>query len=188
MRFVLAFALLAVTVPGCGSGSHSSQTPTATIAATVLPSAEVAGFALRSPLFTNGGSIPVENTCDGEDLPIVLEWSGAPQGTVEFALVMDDPDAGGFVHWVVVDIPATASSVGGPAGDTGGRDGRNGQNTEGYIGPCPPEGTHAYTFTLYALSRPMALSSIPTAATVRTVVADRTLAVATLTGLYAREP
>jgi Raf kinase inhibitor-like YbhB/YbcL family protein len=184
VRVAFACALAAVVGLGCGPGPTSTATPSATAVA----SAETSDFVLASPVFANGGSIPLENTCDGDDLPIALQWSGTPPGTVEFALVMDDPDAGGFVHWVVVDIPAAASSMGGAQGLEVGRQGRNGRNTEGYIGPCPPTGTHTYVFTLYALSRPMALSSIPSGATVRTVVADRTLAVAELTGVYAREP
>ena len=43
-----------------------------------------------------------------------LTWSNVPAGTREFALVLEDPDAGNpppFVHWVIYNIPATAKGL-----------------------------------------------------------------------------
>ena len=48
---------------------------------------------LRSQAFTEGSSIPVRYTCDGEDVSPPLTWSGIPQGTQSIALIADDPDA-----------------------------------------------------------------------------------------------
>ena len=57
--------------------------------------------------FNPGESIPAEYTCDGEDVSPPLEWSGVPEDTESFALIVDDPDAPGrtFVHWVCFNIP-----------------------------------------------------------------------------------
>src|SRR5437660_767260 len=67
-------------------------------------------FALTSPAFTDGSAVPAKYTCDGADVSPPLVWSGAPAGTVSFALLVDDPDApaGTWVHWVLYNLPATA--------------------------------------------------------------------------------
>ena len=142
-------------------------------------------FTLTSPAFAEGGSIPTEYTCDGGDKPIPLEWSGVPDGTAELALVMDDPDARGFVHWVVVGVTPTASGFSDGAIPDGAVEGQTGFGV-GYGGPCPPSGTHRYEFTLYALSSPLAAGDSPTADAVRAAAADKTLAEAKLAGNYAR--
>jgi Raf kinase inhibitor-like YbhB/YbcL family protein len=149
----------------------------------------MAGFVLTSPSFDEGGAIPIRHSCDGADVSPALDWEGAPQGTVSFALIVDDPDARGFIHWVVYDIP------GGPAGSLteGLREmdtppqGRTDFGRSGYGGPCPPSGTHHYRFTLWALSVRLNLSGTPSAAEVRTALTTRILGQTTLTGTYARQ-
>lgn len=135
-------------------------------------------FTLSSPAFTDGAPIPTEYSCDADSTQLPIEWTGAPSGTVEYALTMDDPDANGFVHWVVTGIPASATSIG-PTLPTGATSGQP------YRGPCPPSGVHHYVLTLYALSAPLG-SAPPTASAVRAAAADKTLATATLTGTYSR--
>jgi phosphatidylethanolamine-binding protein (PEBP) family uncharacterized protein len=68
---------------------------------------------LTSPAFANNGVIPKQYSCEGTDISPPLQWSGAPQGTKSFALIIDDPDAPDprapkmtWVHWVVYNIPA----------------------------------------------------------------------------------
>jgi Raf kinase inhibitor-like YbhB/YbcL family protein len=116
-------------------------------------------FAIRSPDFLHNGHIPPAHTCEGEDIAPALEWSGAPQGTRSFALIVDDPDAPDpkapkmtYVHWVLYDIPDSASGIqrGGET-PSGARDGKNDWKRTGYGGPCPPIGRHRYYFKLYAL-------------------------------------
>lgn len=65
-------------------------------------------FELRSDNFTPRSEIPVVHTCDGADLSPHLAWSGAPEGTRSFALIVDDPDAPDpraprvtWIHWVL---------------------------------------------------------------------------------------
>lgn len=143
-------------------------------------------FTITSSAFNEGASIPTEYTCDGANIAVPLAWSGVPEGTKEMALVMDDPDARGYVHWVVVGIPPTASGLGGGAPlPAGAQDGRRSGGV-GYTGPCPPSGTHHYVFTLYALSSTPAWATTPAAADVREAAAGVTLASATLSGTYKR--
>lgn len=142
-------------------------------------------FSLTSSDFTDGGPIPTELTCDGADRAPRLTWSGAPEGTVEFALIMDDPDARGFVHWVVVGIPGSAGSIGETL-PAGARAGKTDFGQVGYGGPCPPSGTHRYVSTLYALFAALGVSTSPSAAEVRAAAAGKTLSTAVLTGTYRR--
>jgi hypothetical protein len=118
-------------------------------------------FKLSSPVFVDGGSIPQKYTCQGNGVSPELNWSEAPQRTTRFALIVDDPDALGstFTHWVLFDIPAGTQQLVEGAGpnNTGGPIGVSGNNSAsqtGYIGPCPPSGTHRYYFRLYALDVP----------------------------------
>lgn len=92
-------------------------------------------------------------TCDSSHRSPPLGWSGEPQGTRSFALVMVDRDAHGIVHWLLWDIPASAHSL--PAGaKTVGTSGVNSDAYVGYDSPCPGVGSHVYSFTLYALDVP----------------------------------
>jgi phosphatidylethanolamine-binding protein (PEBP) family uncharacterized protein len=63
---------------------------------------------LTSEAFVDGGPIPREYTCDGDDRSPLLQWTGAPRDAKSFVLLVDDPDAPGglFRHWACYDIPA----------------------------------------------------------------------------------
>ncbi len=147
------------------------------------------GFVLSSPSFPEGGAIPARHSCDGANVSPALNWQGAPQGTVSFALIVDDPDARGFIHWVVYDIPGGAGgSLPEGLGPTDAPpQGRNDFGRTGYGGPCPPSGTHRYRFTLWALSARLGLSGNPSAAQVRTALTIRILGQTGLTGTYTRQ-
>jgi Raf kinase inhibitor-like YbhB/YbcL family protein len=103
--------------------------------------------------FPNGGTIPVPFTCEGENSPPVLSWSGAPPNTKSFALILDDPDAPGgtWNHWLLWDIPARIHSL--QPGSHPAKTGKNDFGQTQYGGPCPPKGhgVHRYYFRLYAL-------------------------------------
>ena len=62
------------------------------------PSAASAAFTLTSTAFTEGGAIPTEFSCDGANVSPPLSWAGVPAGSAALVLVVDDPDARGFVH------------------------------------------------------------------------------------------
>ena len=78
---------------------------------------------LISTAFSDGAAIPRRFTCDGEDVSPALQWSGAPEQTLSFVLLCDDPDApaGVWRHWAVYDIPGDqaglAEGAGQPAPD-----------------------------------------------------------------------
>lgn len=146
------------------------------------------------------GKVPAEGRFEfGGNISPALAWSDAPEGTKSFAIICHDPDVPSrpddvnqegktvsaslprvdFFHWVVVDIPAEATSIaeGAASGGVTARGKTTGQKPYGvagknnytewfagdpdmggvygdYDGPCPPwndEIVHHYHFTLYAL-------------------------------------
>jgi Raf kinase inhibitor-like YbhB/YbcL family protein len=146
-------------------------------------------FTLTSAAFGEGEAIPREFTCDGANVSPALSWSGVPAGTAALVLVVDDPDARGFVHWLVLDLPGRDGDL--PKGvdpaATSPQQGRNGFGQPGWGGPCPPSGTHHYDFTLTALDAPLGLPDHPTEGAVKDAISGRsTLGTATLTGTYRR--
>jgi Raf kinase inhibitor-like YbhB/YbcL family protein len=168
-----------------------TERPATSPEATVQPTPEQPSegpsepFLLTSSAFEEGQPFPPRFTCDGADDQLPLAWTGVPRGTVEFALIQHDPDAGGFVHWVVVGIPADATSLGEPLPD-GASHGTNDFGRALYNGPCPPSGNHTYVTTLFALSAPLELGEAPSARQVRQRAKDLTLGTAQLRGTYSR--
>jgi Raf kinase inhibitor-like YbhB/YbcL family protein len=154
-------------------------------------------FAIRSSAFGPQGSIPRKYTCDGDNVAPPLEWSGPPDGTQSFALIVDDPDAPDpaapkrvFVHWVLYDLPRSAGGL--PEGATrktlpaGTREGRNDWNQTGYGGPCPPKGRHRYFFRLYAVDTMLGDRGALAKADLEGAIAGHVLATAELVATYER--
>ena len=141
---------------------------------------------LRSDAFDEGGSIPVRYTCEAEDVSPPLAWSGVPEQAGGFVVIVRDPDADGFVHWVLTDIPANVTTLPDGMGDTVGIAGRNDFGRVGWGGPCPPSGEHRYEFSLYALTGPLQLDGAPSADEVERAIGANLLAEASLSGVYAR--
>jgi Raf kinase inhibitor-like YbhB/YbcL family protein len=114
----------------------------------------VADLRVSSPAFGGHGRIPERHTGDADDVSPPIEWSGAPEGTRSFAVVVHDPDAplvDGFTHWVLYGIPGDATGL-----EEGTEDHVSGKNSLGnarYNGPAPPpgHGVHHYYFWVYAL-------------------------------------
>jgi Raf kinase inhibitor-like YbhB/YbcL family protein len=153
---------------------------------------------LSSPAFAHGSEIPERFTGDGPDASPPLQWSGAPEGTKAFALIADDPDAPDpaaprrtWVHWVVSDLPASASSLpegaSGQAMPAGSSEGMNDSEGNGYSGPYPPIGRHRYFFKLYALDAPVGLRAGHTKTELLKAMEGHVLASAELMGTYSRE-
>ena len=112
-------------------------------------------FTLSSSAFTDGGTLPALYTCDGTSKSPPLSWSGAPDTTTEFALLMTTLPGDGTTkwNWVLYNIPSTTTSLPEGATDVG----TFGVTSDGpdlaYSGPCSQgPGQKDYTFTLYALS------------------------------------
>ncbi len=167
-----------------------------------------------------------------------LAWSGAPAGTRSFALICHDPDVPSrgddvnqegrsvpadlprvdFFHWVLVDLPASVTTIAagahsgsvtangkpGPDAPGGARHGINDYtgwfagdaqmkgHYFGYDGPCPPWNDsirHRYVFTLFALDiARLAVDGAFTGQQVRAAIAGHVLAQASLTGTYSLNP
>ncbi|MDP6511340.1 MAG: YbhB/YbcL family Raf kinase inhibitor-like protein [Dehalococcoidia bacterium] len=120
--------------------------------ATPAPAAEVkVTLSVTSPAFRDRYRVPLEYTCEREDVSPSLRWSQPSEGTQPLALVVDDPDApgGAFAHWVVFNLPAgsrglpEAASSGGQV-PAGALQGENDFEKAGYGGPCPPSGPHQH--------------------------------------------
>jgi phospholipid-binding protein, PBP family len=90
-----------------------------------------------------------------------------------------------FDHWVAYDI----EPVGEIPEDVGeiGVSGRNSAGELGYVGPCPPSGTHRYFFRVYALDTRLGLEEGATKSQVLDAARDHVLAEATLMGTYSRD-
>ncbi len=151
-------------------------------------------LSLQTSAFKSGGEIPAQFTCSGADSSPALTWSGAPQGTQAFALIVDDPDApsGTFIHWVIYDIPANATSLAERVAKSdqlpdGSRQGKNGFGRLGYGGPCPPPGKpHRYFFKLYALDSKLNLPAGASKTEVEQAMKGHILAQGELMGTYRR--
>ena len=120
----------------------------------------VADLRIKSPAFEGHQRIPDKYTSNGENIAPPLEWSGAPEGTQAFAIVVHDPDAplvDGFTHWVAYGISPDTTSL--PEGGKGPTHGLNSTGEEGYMGPAPPpgHGSHHYYFWVYALDEDLNL-------------------------------
>lgn len=126
---------------------------------------------LTSPAIPDGGAIPAKHAQNGEELSPPLKWSGAPDGTASFVLVVHDldaPIAGGaddVLHWLVWNIPGMANSL--AEGLRHGAelpDGTRQISASGpyYRGPAAPANgpPHHYVFELYALDTPIEVPAI----------------------------
>ncbi|MDH4139318.1 MAG: YbhB/YbcL family Raf kinase inhibitor-like protein [Coriobacteriia bacterium] len=154
---VVLVTLVAMTT-GCSADEPSTTTPVDRDRPV-----EAEGMTLASDAFEDGGAIAVRyaNTGvqGGENVSLPLRWSGAPAGTMTYALVVVDrhPVADNWVHWMVVDIPVStleiAEGASGGAIPAGSRELRNTFGSVGYGGPQPPPGSgdHEYEVTMYAL-------------------------------------
>src|ERR1043165_2927674 len=77
------------------------------------------GFTLTSTSWQDGGEIPVKYAGAGQSISPALSWTNVPMGTVEFVLIMNDPEpvtprgsaTGDILHWLVAEVPATATSL-----------------------------------------------------------------------------
>lgn len=152
---------------------------------------------VTSSAFATGKPIPKAHAYrgEGDNLSPPLAWSGAPEGTRTFALVVDDPDAPSpkrprpnpWVHWVVFNIPSEVTSLAqGEAG--GGQQGTNDFGEASWGGPLPPPGSgvHRYFFRLYALDAKLELSQRAAKADLLAAMEGHVLAEASCYGTYER--
>jgi Raf kinase inhibitor-like YbhB/YbcL family protein len=155
---------------------------------------------IRSSAFESGEPIPRKYTGDGQDLSPPITWSELPPGTMELALICDDPDAPSaepWVHWVIFNIAAELSELPQGVGRqlrpdevAGAVQGQNSWPSDniGYRGPAPPPGSgrHRYVFKLYALDSLLELESGATKGSLLKAMSGHVLAEAQRIATYER--
>ena len=166
---------------------------------------------LTATAFADGGAIPDRHAQAGRDVSPALSWTGAPDSTASFVLIVRDADAvsgnglDDMLHWMVWNIPGTATSLpeglqqGGQVtlGATGAPGAGNVRQISAsgpyYRGPAAPSTgpAHHYLFELYALDvpvnvQPTGMSPAQTRAAVMAAMASHIRGKGVLVGLYRR--
>ena len=171
------------------------------------PAASGPAMTLTIPAFPDGGQIPVkysqaaEGAAPGEGTSPAMSWSNTPAGTQSFVLNMHDMDVvrnkttDDQAHWVVWNIPATATSL--PEGAPKGAQLPNGAyqisaTGQVYRGPgaAATGPQHHYMFELYALDTKLdvqpAADAFETRTNVMKAMQGHILAKAVYGGLFRR--
>jgi phosphatidylethanolamine-binding protein (PEBP) family uncharacterized protein len=150
------------------------------------------GFLLSSTEIKSDSLLPKDYTCDGVSATLPLQWSGEPDGTVAFALIMHHIASPTDIHWywVLYNIPPGVHSLARNVSGIGvpGTNSVNDRNE--YAPPCSQgPGIKSYTYTIYALSA-NPLIKVPQTEVTRQVlldaVKDITLSSAKMTVYYSR--
>jgi Raf kinase inhibitor-like YbhB/YbcL family protein len=177
VRWIGLIVAGALVAGGCGGEKPSKPLPQAR-----------ASIRVASPAFAEGGLIPPRYTCDGKDVSPPLRFTGIPGRARELALLVEDPDAGHFVHWSLLALSPRTTSLGEGSVPPGAVQTKNGFGDRRWGGPCPPKGKgpHHYVFALYALDKRLGLGGSASADEVRSAVAAAALARGTLTATYGR--
>lgn len=172
------------TAPPMPSSTTATSAGGAVLGTPPVGSAEDAGsLVLRSPAFAEGAPIPAAHSCDGDDVAPPLAWTGVPEGTVELAVTVVDPDAPGapFVHQLLTGIDPVVTGIG-----EGGVP-ESAVEVQRWSGPCPPAGeVHRYEFTLYALTAPTGVGPDTTVEDALAALESTPGPTARLTGTYGR--
>jgi Raf kinase inhibitor-like YbhB/YbcL family protein len=141
----LAAAFVAILLPACGGAAEVGREP-------------IEGGAMievESSAFAEGDTLPVEFTCDGDNVSPPLSWSGVPEDAAQLRISVRDPDApaGTFTHWLVAGVDPASTEVGQGTVPAGGTEEESSFGDSSYGGPCPPRGDdpHRYIFTVEAL-------------------------------------
>lgn len=146
------------------------------------------GFELVSAAFDDGDELDPSFTADEEDaVAPPLEWSAPPDGAMELALIVEDPDAPGTepaCHWLVWGLAPQKGQL--LEGETPPRVGKNAQRNSEWLLPRVTDGErHNYVFQLFALDAPLQLSPGSTREAVLDEMEGHVIGVALLTATYA---
>lgn len=170
LRLPIALVVAALVAAGACSSSDGRELPAPQHSATTAPAPSstagaaidgmAAAFTLSSPVVAAGGELPERHTCEGDGVSPPLSWA-APPPAEEFAVVVRDLSAEGFVHWVMAGIDGSVVGLGEGGVPEGAVEAMNGFGGVGWAGPCPPpgSGTHTYAIVLHALDEPVAIDA-----------------------------
>ena len=149
---------------------------------------------LTSIAFKSKEIIPVEYTCDGENISPPLLWKNVSPEAESLVLIVDDPDASkkAWVHWLVYNIPPEIDRL--PSNLTSTENlsgkicvGRNDFHKNSYGGPCLPSGTHRYFFKIYALDCVLSLPSGKNKPEIEKAMEKHIIGSGELIGLYSKK-
>lgn len=181
--FLVAFSILFGTV---SAAQESALAQEAEISA-VKSNASKTVMKISSTAFANNGKIPKKYTCDGTSVSPPLKISGVPKNTKSLVLILDDPDVpkGTFTHWVVWGISPKKTQI--AEGEKKGFvEGATSLGKPGYVGLCPPTGTHRYVFKLFALDSQVDISAKSTKQELVSTMQNHIIQTAVLLGKYSR--
>lgn len=149
---------------------------------------------MQTDAFPDGGIVPQKYAGRGGVQP-GFKFSGAPDGTVSYAIIFHDLDValGGntadVLHWIVWNIPAAAGGI--PEGKLpeGAVQGANVTGQNAYFGPGAPAGPryHHYVFELYALNAMMDLPATAGRDELLKAMAGKVVAKSAYVGRYRNE-
>jgi Raf kinase inhibitor-like YbhB/YbcL family protein len=116
---------------------------------------------VTSSTFSSSTELDDKFTQNGDNMSPSISWSKGPAGTLSYVVLTEDAGVNRhdpIVHWVIYNIPSTATSLpqnvpADPTLENGAMQGKNVRGAAGYIGPKPPAGqTHPYHFQVFALN------------------------------------
>ena len=156
------------------------------------PGVQVASITVTSPTFAEGARIPVDFTCDGQEMIPELVLSSPPEGTRSLVILVEDNDApsGPLTHMVAFNVaPGTRKLASGVeltgVGDSAAF-GLNDFHVAHYSGPCPPKGEgHRYRFRVLAIDKVLKLTEGAPKAQVDEAIDGHILGEGSLTGQFA---
>jgi hypothetical protein len=180
------------------SKSHASPHAGGLLAIERVEPFEHRGIAVVSDALDGEGRIGDPYSAYHDDIAPGVKWSEVLEAE-SYVLVVQDPDAPGdrpFLHWIMWDIPGTASEIPArlsrserPAELAGAVQGLNSGGRYGWHGVRPPpgHGVHHYHFQFFALAG--RLDHLPSHVTVDALVnalKGMTIAAGELVGTYER--
>ncbi len=138
---------------------------------------------VSSPSFQANGNIPSRFSCEGENISPAISIRDMPPQAQSMAIIVEDPDAptGTVTHWIAWDMDPSGMIA---EQSSAGTQGKNTKGNNGYMGPCPPSGTHHYHFKVFALDQKLGLPAGSTKEALEQAMQDHIIGSGELIGLY----
>lgn len=187
------------TVQACNDDGRTLREPSLTTAfvSTVPPTTSLGVESTASKDFyattawSDGGAVPMQNSCDGEGLSPSVTWGNVPSNSTAIGIVVTDStdllaDGSESILWVAA-IPLKDFIAGIPEGGTPDQavQGLNSTGGIGWVAPCPPAGkTHRIDFTVFAMRDATAITSGMSGNDMRAAIIDAAIDEFTISGSY----